>query len=116
MEIIANLLDLNIGYFIGIAMNGIFWIFAFAAAAHYFGNGKKWVANFMVITGLLLSFTDLLKAHNLIFYTAPALLVLYFARMSVLTALEGSGLGRHIPLAYSVLTYTILLFYNFFMA
>ncbi len=114
MEIIKNLLGLNLGYFIGIALGGIFWVFAFAAVAFYFGDGKKVLLNFIVITGLLLSFADLLQAHGLVFYTAPALLILYFARISVLTALENSGWKKHIPLAFSLTTYTVLFYYNFF--
>lgn len=115
VEIISNLLALNFGYFADIFTGGIFWVFAFSAAGYYFGNGKKILLNFIVITGLLLTFADLLHAHDLLFYTAPALLVLYLARITVLTYLEKSGLGRNLPLAFSLTTYAVLFYYNFFM-
>ncbi len=53
-------------------------------------------------------------AHGLVYFVAPALMLLYFLRISVLTYLEKGGLGKHIPLAYSLITYTVLFYYNFF--
>lgn len=116
VEIIQRALYLDAGYFIGLVAGAPFWVFAFVAAGYFFGNGQKVLLNFMVITGLLLGFADLLRAHDLVFYTAPALMVLYFARLSVLTALEKTkDWQKHVPLAFSLTTYAVLFYYNFFM-
>ncbi|VVB99431.1 Uncharacterised protein [uncultured archaeon] len=114
-EILVNLLDLNPGYFLDLATGGIFWVFALAAAAHYFGNGKNLLLNFIIITGLVLSMQDLLKAQGLALYTAQGLFVLFFARQIVLTVLEHSGWSKQLPLAFAITTWAVVFFYNFFM-
>lgn len=114
IEILYNVMTLNFGYFAALAAHSLFWIFGFAAAAYIYGGEKGFIPRFIIILFTVLGMLDLEKIHGLTYFFAGALLTLYLGRIAVLTALANSKNEKYIPLAYSIMSYAVLFYFNFF--
>lgn len=116
IEILEHMFALDFGFIAGTLYGNLPVAFGLFCVAYYIGKGKKAILGFFVIAGLILGFLDLLRAHDFIFYTSTSLLIVYITRIAILAILTGKkSTEKYIPLGYSLATYGILLFYNFFM-
>lgn len=116
VELLVNALEFDTEYFVSLVFGNLFWVFAFFCAAYFFSKGRRVILNFFVIVFLVFSFLDLVRAHELIFYTASSLILVYLSRLTVLTFIESVWKSpRYLRVGYSLVTYGALIFYNFFM-
>ncbi len=114
IEILSNLVSLNISYFIHLVMNNLFWLFGFAAVSYYF-RGKNFCLRFFTTVFMVYGMLDMQKVHNLYYFVGGALIILYLSRMAVLTAVaKTKGAEKYLPLFYSLISYSVLFYFNFF--
>ena len=98
---LMHLFALDLGFFIDLVMNNLFWIFGFYAAGYLFTGGKHPIRNGIIYVLLAVVSMDMFGLVKFSIYTAGGLGLLYMLRVPLLLFLEkGKGTSKYIPLAW----------------
>ena len=115
-EALNALLSLDLGWFIGITMHNLFWVFGFFVAAHIFKEGKNVLGYFLVITASVWMFFDFSNVTGWVVFGAFFLFVLYAGRMAVLMFIEDTEFGKkNLPLVYTMYFWVWMIIFNMFL-
>jgi len=116
LEMIARFLSLDFGWFFGLAMNNLVWVFAFLALAYFFWEKTPLIIGFAAVVLYAygsIAFTALIGWPILI---GSFLLLAYIARISVATFSHyDETLTAHLPLILVIQFFVILAVYNLFL-
>jgi len=114
LDLISNLVSPNIGYFVSLVTNNLFWLFGFLAVAQFF-SPKKFIRRFVLVVILVTSMSALQGVHNFVFYAAIPLFMVALGRIAVLAWVSNTSGGEKLmPLYFVGVTYTVLFYFNFF--
>jgi len=115
-EAIQALLSLDISFFVGIAIDNIFWIFAFYALIFYFMEGKRTIYFFLLLTVLIFAFIDFESITLIGWSAASFLLIYYITKLAVLAWAENSpSMKNKLVLISEIQFLGLLIIYTFFM-
>ena len=90
IEFVSNLLSFNLGWFISLVLNNLFWVFAYALLVHIIFNGEKMVAAFVLfaLDVWLWDVFGLLSGVSI--FGAQTLVIYYITKIGVLAIAEKS--------------------------
>ena len=91
LEMILRLLDLDLGWFGGLAMNSLMIGFMLLAVFYIFLEGKNFLKGSIVIFITLFAFLDLEHALGIAFFTGQAVLLYYLSKFVVLAIAENNA-------------------------
>ena len=115
-EALQALFELNLGFFVDIAMNNLLWIFIFYALIHYFLEGKRTLYFFLVFAMVIWTFIDFEILTGIAWQAAGFLLIYYVTKLAVLAWAENSPNLKNKLLWVSEVQFMLLLFvYTFFI-
>lgn len=117
IEAVYSALSLDLGWFVEVTLNNLFWVFGFMAAAFYFWDGKKVWGHFFIVVAVMWISLDFTALTGWTFFAAMFLMVLYIGRMAVLMFAETTNFGKkNLPLIYVLYFWIWLVIFNLFFA
>ncbi len=113
-DALAAAINIDMGFFTGIAMGNLLWLAIFYALVHIFFDGKNVLYWFALFTFTLWSVLDFERFTGLAFSGAAFLLVYYISKISLIAFVETTPSLKKFALVFSTLHYYALaLFFTF---
>ncbi len=115
-EAVQALLQLDVGFFIGLALSNIFWVFAFYLMIHYFFEGKKTVYFFFLWGFLLWAILDWEHITGFAFSGAAVLMLYYVTKIALLKFAETTpALKKYMIVLSTIQAYGLIWVFTFFL-
>src|SRR3989344_3857397 len=108
--------NLDIGFFIGVILGNIFFVFALYAMIHIFFNGKKTIYFFVLFAFTLWALIDLETLTGIGITGTLFLLFYYVSKLALLGFVESvPALKKYMIVVSSVSAYLLAWFFVFFV-
>ena len=115
-EAMQAIFALDLGFFIDVFMNNLFWVFAFAVMLHYFFDGKNLVYWFVFWSFLVWAILDWQDLTGIVFTAGGFPFLYYLSKLALLGFAESvPGLRKYMVVISTVTAYTLMLLYTFFL-
>ena len=115
-EAMQALFALDLGFFIDIFMNNLFWVFAFYVMLYIFFDGKNMVYWFIFWSFLVWAIVDFQDLTGIVFTAGGFLFLYYLSKIALLGFAESvPGLRRYMVVISTVSAYTLMVVYTFFL-
>lgn len=119
VEVIYRLLLLDVGWFIGLFMNNLLWVFIFYATANILDSSKTFfgkIGLFLVFVFDVFTELSFAQITGWAFLGAGFLSLLYISRLAVSILAENTpALKKHMLKIVTVHWLTVYVFYNVFL-
>lgn len=90
LESIEHILNLDLGWFVGLALGNLAIAFMLFAVFYLFLDGKKLISGSFIIFATLFAFLDLETVLGVPFFTGKFMVVYYVSKLALLAMVEGS--------------------------
>jgi hypothetical protein len=90
LQFISNLLSLNIPWFVELALNNLFYLFAFYAVMHIFMAGKGVLNGFVVLCLMIWFWMDFAALGGAVLFVGGFLAFYYISKMALLILAEAT--------------------------
>ncbi|MBI2597797.1 MAG: hypothetical protein HYW50_01225 [Candidatus Diapherotrites archaeon] len=87
-EALTHAMALDFGFFIGLVLNNLFWVFGFYAIMFYFFNGKKTLYFTIFFALIVWAYSDMQAITNIVWTSASFLLFYYISKLALLKIAE----------------------------
>ena len=115
-QAVQAIMNLDLAFFIDIAMNNLLWVFMFYAMIHFFMEGKKTVFWFVIWAFLLWAICDWETLTGFVFQSAPLLGLFYLSKFALLGVAEDiPSLKKYLVLVSTISAYFVIIVYTFFL-
>ena len=110
------LFALDLGFFIDVIMQNLFWLFAFYVMVYFFFEGKNTVYWFVLWNFLLWAILDWEVLTGFVFTAGLFLMLYYLSKLAFLKFSESiPQLKDHLVLLSSIQAYALILVYTFLL-
>ena len=115
-EVMQALFALDIGFFVGMIIHNLFWLFAFYALIYFFFEGKNTIYWFVLWSFLLWAILDWENLTGFVFTAGVFLMLYYLSKLAFLRFSESiPQLKDHLVLLSSIQAYSLIVIYTFLL-
>src|SRR3989344_6350354 len=108
-EAMQALFALDLGFFIDVFMNNLFWVFAFYAMLYLFFNGKNIVYWFIFWGFLVWAILDWQDLTGIVFTAGGFLFLYYLSKIALLAFAESvPGLRKYLVVISTISAYSLM--------
>ena len=116
IEAFTHAFALDLGWFIGMLLGNLHWLFVLIACVFIFMDGKKYVLGFLWLVLILWAFLDFEKMSDWVVFVGGFLIIYYVSKLALLKFAEDNKVLEKwlVPLS-TAQGYIVMVLYNIYM-